>query len=80
MGVFGMSRKDSRIIIILIICEQSLVSRYVRVIQAKNGARLKRRLARARLGRGPRLGTRIKPPELKINIQSFNKNTNPAEN
>ena len=80
MGVFGMSRKDSRIIIILIICEQSLVSRYVRVIQAKNGARLKRRLARARLARGPRLGTRIKPPGLKINIQSFNKNTNPAEN
>ena len=58
-----------------------LVSRYVRVIQVKTGARLKRREANARLARGPRLGTRIKPPGIgRINVRSFNKNTNPAEN
>ena len=49
----------------------SLVSRYVRVIQVKTGARLKRRQYRARQARGPRLGTRIKPPGIgKINVQS----------
>ena len=52
----------------------SLVSRYVRVIQVKTGARLKRREARARQALGPRLGTRIKPPGIgKDNLKILTK-------
>ena len=58
----------------------SLVSRYVRVIQVKTGARLKRREARARQALGPRLGTKINPPGIEKDILNLNKITNPADN
>ena len=42
---------------------QYLVWRRVRVAQVNTGARLNRRVAKARLGRGPRVGTIIRPPD-----------------
>ena len=44
-------------------CGQYLVWRRVRVAQVKTGARLNRRVATARLGRGPMVGTIIRPPD-----------------
>ena len=41
----------------------------MRVAQVNTGARLNMRVARARLGRAPRVGTMIRPPE--ISFQAF---------
>lgn len=47
----------------VVVTGQYLVWRRVRVAQVRTGARLNRSVATARLGRGPRVGTIIRPPD-----------------